>query len=153
MLSGSPRRGNESRHCNWHCFPSAPLSVQQDDLALARQLQSKFMSSLTNFWRTMVKMSNFGSTMKKTCKHKCLTIQNSQKRARQDSNLQPSDSKSGTLSNWATGAWILSAFNIRTSYISCQLLSAVTEGAQQMRNKFRLADCLALSIKSLETAK
>jgi len=40
------------------------------------------------------KMSNFESTIKKVDKHKCLTVQNLQKRARQDSNLQPSDSKS-----------------------------------------------------------
>ena len=32
--------------------------------------------------------------MKKADKHKCITAQNLQQRARQDSNLQPSDSKS-----------------------------------------------------------
>ena len=65
--------------------------------------KSRKTTWLTQNWPTRPKngLSQAGRPFVRSCE---VFLKRSYKRARQDSNLQPSDSKSATLSNWATGA-------------------------------------------------
>ncbi len=53
----------------------------------------------TTFYSTNAISEDFCPPKKKTAKHNYLAAKSLTDRARQDSNLQPSDSKSATLSN------------------------------------------------------
>ena len=58
------------------------LSVQQSDLNMARRVQSKVMTSLTNFLTNSGQNRQFRAGNRKAAKHKCLTANKLQNWAR-----------------------------------------------------------------------